>query len=157
MKFRTYGTRFIDKNFPYDKSKKERNFQQFSRNKPYACLWASPIYAGAYTWKDFCIDNDYCLASLREYKDVTLARDTKILIVWNDKDLKRMAREYGFFKNGQFYFNWEKIRRKYDACYIRISSITNTFKKSLLEEYNLLRWDVDSLCVFNLKKVVTRY
>ncbi len=143
---RTYGTKKINKKFKYNARTETDEF----RNKPHACLWASPLQCG-YPWKQFCEENDCFVESLSRHCDFYLRRCTKTLQIQTVEDLKDTFTKFGYYgKYSKKHFDWTKIRQQYDAIYVNISN----FNLDTQMSYNLTTWDVDSVAVFNLKKIV---
>lgn len=174
MTFVSYGLDKLNRNYWNEKSKKSiKELRRFSRqvNKPIG-LWACPINAKL-SWRNYVEESNARIASdpmLREYYrggtfrdldkkiDFRLSMFSKILVIDSVKKLEKVFEIYGLVKlRWGWYeektFDWERIEHDYDGIYIEISSLESDEFDGPIWDYNLDKWCVDSLCIWNMKKI----
>ena len=151
MVFIHYGTEKLNKNYKYDNSKDARQWSR-SINKPICCLWSSPIKTN-FGWKNFVEEKSGLIhKSLESFVKFKLTKDARVLVI-SKKTIKSVFKKYGYTYRFWKKFYWDKIEKDYDAVYVDITSLGQGRLSSLVDEYYLNSFDVDSLCVWNLEKV----
>ena len=129
-------------------------------------LYASPQNSKKFlTWKDMIIniskydEEKWRLETLNKYFDFRLSKDTRILKIRRIIDIKDYIipdededncriREWDITE-GQI-LNLEKLYRDYDAMLVIYGNNYNELYYSTM----FYEWDVDSICVWNLDKVI---
>lgn len=141
----------------------DKDYEWSSRtNKPVGCLWSSPVDA-KHSWKNFVRDSRFLKKhkNLRKYFRFVIDESAKVLVI-NRRSIRKIFKKYGYERVAYVddgvdmrkkMFDWLSIERDYDAVYVDVTSLGLGELHSLIDEYNLAGWDVDSLCVWNLKKV----
>ena len=155
--YRHYGSNTFDSNHIYcDRG----------RLKP-SGLYASPQNSKKFlTWKDMIInickydEEKWRLETLNKYFDFRLSKDARILKIRRITDIKDYIipdenecndcriREWDITE-GQL-LNLEKLYRDYDAMLL----IHGNNYNELCFSHLFYEWDVDSICVWNLDKVI---
>lgn len=120
-------------------------------DKP-AGFWASPISCGI-SWKDFCKGERWNLESLTVSFRFHLKKGTRILKVHDMSDIRPYL-DYNkpivdWFKGKEYAFDHEALRRDYDGMELFLSD--SWYLRDYIRFYT---WDVDSLVLWNLDKVI---
>lgn len=128
-------------------------------------LWASPkkSYDCSYTWKDFCISEEFRLESLKHYFDFRLKKGTRILRIHSISDIipylekkddyDEYSREFPLLaKDPTFHkkLNMKRIHKQFDGMEVYMGQNYSEFHYS--DMFNV--WDVDSLVIWNLDRVI---
>jgi len=147
--YRHYGAEKFDPNHVYTKG---------CSFKPLG-LYASPQNSKKFwVWKNWCIGEQFCTGSLNIWFDFRLSKDAKILKIRKLSDVKDYLIPDG--RNTFRFFDWDitecmkldlkKIYRDYDAMLLIHGDNYEELHYSHLFNW----WDVDSICVWNLDKVI---
>lgn len=109
--------------------------------KPKGGLWGSPVFT-EFSWKQWCIDNNFKLDKLSEYFYFILTSDARVLTVKSSSDLERLPKipETENFR-GSTFLDFEKLKQDYDALIVLFGGD--------LDFESLLSWDCDSILVLN--------
>lgn len=153
LQFRTYGTDRINKGYTYNAQRDSRNHLNMI-NKPVG-LWSSPNDdKNFYTWKKWCISEDYKTDTLDIWVDFTIKPGSRVLMLTSEANMDWCYKRYGYHDNIRTSgrrFNWKLIEKDFDAVYF------DSRKWSCLKsKYDFYCWDVDSLCVFNLNCICSK-
>ena len=129
-------------------------------------LWASPkkSYDRSYTWKDFCIGEEFHLESLKRYFDFRLKKGTRILRIHSISDIipylekednyEEYSEEFPLLaKDPTFHkkLNMEIIHKQFDGMEVYMGQ--NYSELHFSNMFNV--WDVDSLVIWNLDRVIS--
>ena len=131
--------------------------------KPYG-LWASQTTAN-YPWKEWVEDNDFHVAHLSKHFNFKLTPDSKILVIRKEKDILPYIKPW---EETLYYKEYGIDRRIMAGCYTSMNDeldLHTIMKKFdgmellLSNNYNMRwgifhLWDCDSICVWNLNKVI---
>jgi hypothetical protein len=149
--------------FDIEKFEKPVNRRQtYSINKPYGGLWATPSSSN-YTWRDWCLDNDYKVDSIGYDRFTFYLSDTaRVYHIHSIEDANKLPVikpiKYRFTDplnikvfNFDWGYDWEKIVEQYDAVQLHLN-------ENLMDLYYLFStWDLDSIVVLNPEVVVEEY
>lgn len=111
-------------------------------SKPSRGIWASPIRDSAYTWRDFCENEDFRVERLALSFKFFLKEEAKILEIHNMDDILP-------FVNGrpsifEETINFKKLYESFDGMELFLSENWR-FHDSIL----FYAWDVDSIVIWN--------
>lgn len=123
-------------------------------NKPHGGLYSCPTKDVDYSWKDWCIYNEFHTARLRKHFDFKLKRGAKVLVIKNIKDLDKLPRFREDTSSILFGIgiDFEKLSKEYDALMVWIYRSSDISYEELSWDgiyYKLYGWDVDTLLVMN--------
>ena len=121
----------------------------FLYNKPYGCLWGSPVNPPNIGWKEWCEDNDFYLERLDRHFIFTLSDNAKIAEITDDKTLSNFKEKF-MIKDEWGRENKLDIAAIYDAGYDAIEVELNT------EDiyWTFYGWDCDSIVILNPNVVI---
>jgi hypothetical protein len=151
--FKNYGYKHIRKDYDYMSIYKNDLKTKMLQNKPCG-LWGSPIKS-SYSWKNFCEGNDFNTWCL-EIENTVCIDSSNCLYIQSKKDLRKLDPfliKNKFSTYPKYVIDWNRIMHKYDGIIIYISNISDMFNLSI-DEYGLSCWDVDSVCIWNLDKIL---
>ena len=109
--------------------------------KPTGGLWASRIDA-IYSWKDWCIKENFCTDSLNEYFIFSLQESAKVLTIDNTEKLKNLPKTDDIVGGMYITLDFEKLSKEYDAIEVLISEDPDLY-------FSLYGWDCDSIVIMN--------
>jgi hypothetical protein len=146
--YRHYGADKFDPNHIYTKT---------GLYKPLG-LYASPQNSKKFwVWKNWCIGNEYSTGSLDIWFDFRLTKDAKVLKIRKPSDVKDYLIDD---PNSYNIFDWDitdgklldldRLYKDYDAMLVIHGNDYNELHFSHL----FYGWDVDSICIWNLDKVI---
>ena len=116
-------------------------------DKP-AGFWSSPVSSN-WGWKEFCENEDWNLESLENSFMFYLKKGTKILKIHDIKDVTKYLKKYDYLGDDIYGFNHELLKNDYDGLELFLWDSWH------LRDYCIFYgWDVDSLVLWNLDKVV---
>ena len=148
--------------FDIEKFEKPVTRRDYYLNKPYGGLWATPSSSN-YTWRDWCIDNDYKADSIGYDRFTFYLSDTaRVFHIRSVEDANKLPTikpfKYRFTDplnikmfSFDWGYNWEKIVEQYDAVQLHLNE--NPWDLHFL----LYGWDLDSIVVLNPDVIVEEY
>lgn len=130
-------------------------------------LWASPKkpHKEVYTWEQWCRNEDFHLEKLNHFFDFRLKKGTKILRIHNLSDIIPYLKEREDYKEYSELFpslvaadptrykklDMEKIHTNFDGMEVYMGQNWCELHDSEM----FYPWDVDSLVLWNLDRVIT--
>jgi len=147
--FRSYGTNFFD-----PKRFKPVKNRSVGFNKPTGGFWGSWI-SGSGSWKEFCINNQYEIKSLRKFVDFRIKPNSKVLILKRVKDFGKI-KKFILRKDRDYLFpiyDWEKIARCYDVIIFDYPAVQREIGYNTDKFTGLDVWDVFSVLICNLSSI----
>ena len=136
MKYIHYGH---DK-FDVTKFDKIENIPEFA--KANGGFWGCRIDS-EYSWKDWCIANDYDDSDLNIHFEFTLKEDAGILVIDKSDKLKELPKAKSIFEHPTFVLlDFEELSKQYDAIEVLISEDGQLY-------WDLYGWDCDSIFIMN--------
>jgi hypothetical protein len=112
--------------------------------KPLGGFWASRVDSKL-SWKNWCIDNDYCEINDDNTLNFKLKKDSNILEIHSVSDLEKLPKlktdSIGFTMWTLVDFE-ELVKQGYDGMEVFISD-------DYILYYSLYGWDCDSIVIFN--------
>lgn len=136
-----YGHKHFDKSL----FKEVRGWDNCT-NKPYGGLWGSPVDTD-WGWMNWCVSEQFHLDRYKDSFKFTLENGSKVFHIRNRNDIFKLpVAKYpdpNSFSCIGWYYDWDKIAKKYDAVELHFSN-----------DYSLFHdvfycWDVDSIIVLN--------
>ena len=141
-----YGANHFDKNSPLTISRWD---------KPPG-FWASPLHS-KWGWKHFCISENFRLDTLSESFQFRLRKNAKILKIHRIEQIfpyLKLEEKPDYIPNSEwedrYILDCEKIMNEFDGLELFMEKNYNYFHNTDL----FYAWDVDSLVVWNLSKIV---
>lgn len=135
---KTFNPKHIYKNKPF-------NFI----NKPVG-LWGCPDDAKL-TWYNFVKYNwESRKRTLKQSFRFSVSDDTKLLDLNDVRKLLKYKVHESEYDGYTFYtLDWDRIYKEYDGIILYVSRLS----QEILFKFRLTSYDVDSVCIWNLKKV----
>ena len=120
-------------------------YMSFERWDKPGGLWASPINSD-WGWKSFCKSADFRTENLKVFFKFRLQTNAKILKIKRYEEVI----PYIIENDNRLELNLDKIKNEFDAMEVMMSNDWNNLHNSEI----FWSWDVDSLVVWNLNKVM---
>lgn len=141
MKYIHYG----HSEFDVTKFDKIQNIPEFV--KADGGLWGSRVDS-EYSWKDWCIQENYDVSNLNTYFEFTLKEDARILVIDKSEKLKELPKAKSMFEHPTVVLlDFEELSKQYDAIEVLISKDGQLY-------WDLYLWDCDSIFVMNPDVVI---
>lgn len=131
--------------FDINKFNKIENRSWFT--KPDGGFWASNINS-EYSWKDWCLDQEFMLDELKQNFKFDLSKDSKILKIEDHSQLNDLPEiKIDKIFNKLLRKTWklldfEELSKNYDAIEVLISKDRQLY-------WDLYGWDCDSILIMN--------
>lgn len=114
--------------------------------KPDGGLWSSPVDS-KYGWKEWCIDENFRVKSLKQYFILELNKNAKILTIETEDDLYSQLKWITYEKPFGDAPNFEDlITQGFDAIHLTADGQWNT---RLTHPRNLYGWDCETVLILN--------
>ena len=152
MNFISYGLTKED----FRKDKVSVRNRSCMRLKPGGGFWACPVSSMKRTWKQFCIEEDFQVSSLKKSFIFSLKSCARIFYVHNVSGWQHLINKYGnrrYLAPGTNYdamIDFTKMAHDYDAIYFHAPKVEG-FSGGLYSDlfYGAAAVDVESICIFN--------